>query len=176
MQVRDLERGTLVVPPLTGHASAVVSVAAAELPDGGVLVVAGGWDGSIRAWSAADGTAGWPRGGLAPGRHRVAGDGELADGRVVAVTGGWDYKVRVWDPYASAEACEPLPDHADMVLAVATAKAADGRALVISGSRDGYVRIRDLDAHADPGLAASWPTGGYRYRRKVASLTVAELP
>ena len=173
VQVRDLEQGTLVVPPLTGHASTVVSAAAAELPDGGVLVVAGGWDGSIRAWSAEDSqpvghAAGLHRGGIAS-----LATAELADGRVVAVTGGWDHKVRVWDPYTSAEACEPLPDHADVVLAVTTAKAAH-RSLVISGSRDGHVRIRDLDAHANPGLDPSWPSAEVDTGQQVASLAVAQ--
>lgn len=171
VQVRDLERGTLVVPPLTGHASTVVSAAAAALPDGGALVVAGGWDGSICAWSAADGqpvgrTAGLHRGGIAS-----LATAELADGRVVAVTGGWDHEVRVWDPYASAEACEPLPDHADVVLAVTTARAAH-RVLVISGSRDGHVRIHDLDAHANPGLDALWAPVDIDTGQQVASLAV----
>jgi len=173
VQVRDLEQGTLVMPPLTGHASTVVSAAAAALPDGEVLVVAGGWDGSIRAWSAADGhpvghAAGLHRGGIAS-----LATAELADGRIVAVTGGWDHKVRVWDPYASADACEPLPDHADVVLAVTTAKAAH-RSLVISGSRDGHVRIRDLDAHANPDLDALWPPVDIDTGRQVASLAVTQ--
>jgi WD40 repeat protein len=175
VQVRDLEQGTLVVPPLTGHASTVVSAAAAALPDGGVLVVAGGWDGSIRAWSAADSQpVGQPtrlhRGGIAS-----LATAELADGRVVAVSGGWDHMVRVWDPYTSAEACEPLPDHADVVLAVTTVKATH-RSLVISGSREGHVRIHDLDAHASSDLDALWPPVDIDTGQRVASLAVAQFP
>lgn len=173
VQVRDLEQGTLVVPPLTGHASTVVSAAAAPLPDGGLLVVAGGWDGSIRAWSAADSQPVGHAAGLHQGGIATLATAELADGRVVAVTGGWDHKVRIWDPYASAEACEPLPDHANVVLAVTTAKAAH-RSLVISGSRDGHVRIHDLDAHANPDLGALWPPVDIDTGQQVASLAVAE--
>jgi WD40 repeat protein len=176
VQVRDLERGTLVRSPLSGHASTVVSVAAAELPDGGVLVVAGGWDGEILAWSAADGNQVGQAAGLHRGAIASLAMATLADGRVVAVTGGRDHKVRVWDPYASAEACETLQDHTDMVLAVAIAKSADDRPLAISGGWDGHVRIRDLDAHASPELPASWPSVDVDTRVKVASLTVAEFP
>lgn len=173
VQVRDMEQGKLVAPPLTGHASTVVSAAAAALPDGGTLVVAGGWDGSIRAWSAADGQPVGHASGLHRGGIASLATAELADGRVVAVTGGWDHKVRIWDPYASAEACEPLPDHSDVVLAMTTAKAAH-RSLVISGSRDGHVRIHDLDAHANPDLDALWPRVDIDTGQQVASLAVAE--
>jgi len=179
VQVLGLEKGERVVPPLTGHASTVVSAAAAALPDGGVLVVAGGWDGSIRAWSAADRAADSLRVGNTVGLHRGGiaslATAELADGRIVAVTGGWDHKVRVWDPYASAEACEPLPDHAGKVLAVATAKAAH-RSLVISSSCDGHVRIRDLDVHANPDLDELWPPVDIDTRQQVASLAVVQFP
>jgi WD40 repeat protein len=173
VQVRDLEHGTLVVPPLTGHASTVVSAAAVALPDGGALVVAGGWDGSVRAWSAADGQPVGHAEGLHQGGIVSLATAQLVDGRVVAVTGGWDHKVRIWDPYASAEACEPLPDHADVVLAVTTAKAAY-RSLVISGSRDGHVRIHDLDAHANPDLAPLWPPVDMDTGHQIASLAVAQ--
>ena len=55
VQVRDLDDRRLLLPPLTGHASTVVSVSVAELPDGEALIVAGAWDGTVCAWSAADG-------------------------------------------------------------------------------------------------------------------------
>jgi WD40 repeat protein len=66
-----------------------------------------------------------------------------------------------------------LPDHANVVLAVTTAKAAH-RSLVISGSRDGHVRIHDLDAHANPDLGALWPPVDIDTGQQVASLAVAE--
>lgn len=173
VQVRDLERGTLAVPPLTGHASAVVSVAAAELPDGEVLVVAGGWDGSILAWSVADGRLVGRAGYLHQGAIMSLATSWLPDGRVVVVTAGWqDGKVRVWDPYASAEACAPLQDRPGTIPTVVTATTADGRRLVVCGGSDGHVRIRDLHAHAGRASAPSWPSVDVDAGVPIASLAV----
>jgi len=176
VHVWDLEHGTLLVPPLTGHDSPVVSVAAAELPDGRVLVAAGGWDGTIRSWSAADGT---PVGHGASGHQGAVASlamATLTNERVVAVTGGWDHDVRVWDPIANTPLGEALWSHTNIVVAVATATTNDGRTVVISGSWDRHVRIGDLDAHLDPALPASRPPVDVDTGEAVAALTVATLP
>ena len=78
-------------------------------------------------------------------------------------------------PIRRRRGLQPLPDHADVVLAVTTAKAAH-RSLVISGSRDGHVRIHDLDAHANPDLDALWPPVDIDIGQQVASLAVAQFP
>lgn len=172
VQIWDLEHGEPLTPPLTGHDSSVRSVAAAELPDGRVLVVAGGWDGTIRAWSAIDGT---PLGYGASGHDGAVlslAMATLASGWVVAVTGGWDHDLRVWDPAANAPVGEALRAHTDIVVAVTTATTADGRTVVISGGRDCHVRISDLGAYLDPGLPDPLPvdidTG-----EEIAAITVA---
>ena len=177
VQVRDLERGTSAAPPLTGHTSAVVSVTAAELPDDDdVLIVAGGWDGSIRAWSASGGqlvgsTAHLHRGGI-----ESLATARLADGRVVVVTGGRDGRVRVWDPFAGAEPCEPLQDRTLAVVTFVAVCTADGATLVVSGSSDGHIQVRDLDAHANPDIEPSWPSVDIDTGVKIASLTITRHP
>jgi WD40 repeat protein len=176
VQVRDLDDGRLLRPPLTGHASTVVSVSAAELPDGGVLIVAGGWDGTMRAWSAADGS---PVGGSASvhqGAIASLATARLADGRTVAVSGGWDHMVRVWDPYQGAQVCPPLHPHGDTVVAVSTVRDADGHVLVVSGSRDGHVHIRDLDSYVDPSLPGQTQPADIGISGTLSALVVTELP
>lgn len=175
VQIWDLEHGGPLVS-LTGHDSPVVSVAAVDLPDGGVIVVAGGWDGTIRAWSAVDGT---PVGYGDSGHQGAVASlamATLADGRVVAVTGGWDQDVRIWNPVMSAPVGDALRGHTDVVVAVATATTIDGRTLVISGSRDGRVLIRDLGAYLEPGLFASRPSADVDTGQAVSALVVAPLP
>jgi len=173
VQVWDLECGGEPTQ-LTGYDSPVVSVAAAELPEG-VLVAAGHWDGWISAW--------WADGGPPVSCAEIGDLGaaaslttaRLAGRRLVAVAGGWDGDVRVWDPFAGSTVGEPLSGHTDVVVAVATATTADGRTLVISGGKDGHVRIRDLSAHLDPGLPALRPPVDAAIGEEVASLTVAVL-
>ena len=173
VQVWDLERGGEPTQ-LTGHDSPVVSVTAAELPDG-VLVVAGHWDGWISGW--------WAAGGPPVSCAEIGDLGAaaslatvtLGDGRPVVLAGGWDGDVRMWDPLASALAGEPLREHTDTVVAVCTAKSAEGRTLVISGSRDGHIRISDLSAHLDSCLPALRPPVNVGTGEEVASLTATVL-
>jgi WD40 repeat protein len=160
---------------LIGHDSPVRCVAAAGLPDGeGALVAAIGWDGTIIAWSAADGAE--------TGRGEIGDVGSITSmaaatligGRVVALAGDLDGDVRVWDLLTNEQAGK-LRGHADVVVAVTTATADDGRTLVISGSRDGRVRIRDLGAHLDSGLPVVYQPVEADIGEPVASLAVAAL-
>jgi len=170
-QVWDLERGGDPVA-LTAYDSPVVSVAAAELPDG-VLVVGGHWDGSISTWRA-DGTL-VKRGEIGDIGAAASLATAMPDGRLVAVAGDWDGDVHVWDPLTATRIGEPLGGHADVVVALATVTILHGRTLVVSGSRDGTVQIRDLSAHVNPrNLAPSEPVT-VPIGSEVASLTVTEL-
>ena len=173
VQVWDLDRGGEPVQ-LTGHDSPVVSVTAAERPDG-ILAVAGHWDGWITAWRATGGP---------PVRRAEIGDlgaaaslatVTLGDGRPVVLAGGWDGDIQLWDLLADASAGAPLRAHTDIVVAVCTATSAEGRTLVVSGSKDGHVRVRDLSAHLDPGLPALGPPVDADTGEEVASLAVAVL-
>ena len=168
-QVWDMERGLELVR-LTGHDSPLVSLAAAAVPDG-VLVVAGHWDGRISAWRAEDGTA------INPGRLGDFGPvasmatAVLADGRLVAVAGHWDGTVRAWDPVAGTRIGEPMPGHKGVVVALTTATVG-AQVLVISGGEDGHVRIQDLGAHLNPGGLASRRPVDVDTGMKIASLAV----
>jgi WD40 repeat protein len=170
-QVWDLEHGGEPVL-LTGYGSPLVSVAAAEFPDG-TLVVAGHLDGRVSTWSLAD-----------PGRSScepvgdwntaaVLATAELADGRIVILAGGWDGQVRVWDPRNGDLAAPAIAGDAD--IAAIAAATAGGRSLCIFGTAHGHVRIHDLDAHLDPRLPVVRPPVDARVNRKVASLTTAPL-
>ena len=176
-QVWDLERGGDPVE-LTGYDSPVVSVTAAERPDG-VLVVGGHWDGTISTWRAASGelVARGPAGDIgAAAALATAVVGE----RLVALAGGWDGSITVWDPFTGTRIGDPLPWHTDVVTAVATTRAGGQRTLLVSGGRDGCLRIGDLARYADPGSpepvapAASLGTA-VSLGTPVASLTVTEL-
>ena len=175
VQAWDLESGG-EPRSLTGHVSPVRCVAATGLPDGeGALVAAVGWDGTIIAWSATDGTE--------AGRGAMGDVGSITSmaaavptgGQMVALAGDLDGGVRVWDLLACTPAGEPLRGHADVVVAVTAVTADDGRTLVVSGSRDGRVRIRDLDAHLDPGLPVVHQPVEAHTGERVASLAVAAL-
>jgi WD40 repeat protein len=176
VQVRDLDDGRLLLPPLTGHTSTVVSVSAAELPDGGVLIVAGAWDGTVCAWSAADGTTVGAPASVHQGAIASLATARLANGRIVAVTGGWDHTVRVWDPYQGAPVGPPLRPHAGTVVAVATARDADGHLLAVSGSSDGHVYVRDIDSYVDSSLPGRAEPADIDVSRQLSALIVTELP
>ena len=172
VQVWDLKHGGEPLL-LADYDSPVVSVAAAQTPDGG-LIVAGHFDGWISAWSPADRRrvncariGDWET-------ARVLATAELADGRLIALAGGWDGNVRLWDPLAGAPAGPMIQCDADVV-AIASA-AARGRALCISGTVHGHVHIRDLDLHLDPRLPQVGPPVDARIDAKLASLTAATLP
>jgi WD40 repeat protein len=175
VQVWDLQNGG---EPrlLTGHASPVRCVATAVLPDGdGVLVAAVGWDGTIIAWSAAEGAE--------VGRGEIGDVGgitsltaaALRGGQVVALAGDLDGSVRVWDLLANAPAGEPLRTAGDVVVALTSATADDGRTLIVSGSRNGRVCIRDLGRHLDPGLPPAHRPAEHDLHEPVASLTAVTL-
>jgi len=170
-QVWDLERGGDPVL-LTGYGSPLVSVAAAEYPDG-TLVVAGHLDGRVSTWSLADPS--WsscePIGDW--NTAAVLATAELADGRVVILAGGWDGHVRVWDPRSSVPPGPPIAGDAD-VAAIAAATVGE-RSVCIFGTVQGRVHIRDLDMHLDPRLPVVLPPVDARVNGKVASLTTATL-
>lgn len=169
--VWDLEQGGEPVL-LADYDSPVVSVAAADSPDG-TLIVAGHFDGWISAWSPAD------RRRVSCARigpwdtARVLATAELADGRVIALAGGWDDNVRLWDPLAGAPAGPALQCGADVV-AIATITDGD-RTLCICGTSKGHVCIRDLNLHLDPLLPVVRPPIDVQIGANVASLTTATL-
>jgi WD40 repeat protein len=172
VQVWDLEHGG-EPEQLTGHDSPVVSVTAAQLPDG-LLAVAGHWDGWISAWRVTAGPSARSAEIGDLGAAASLATATLGDGRPVILAGGWDGEIRLWDPLAGTSAGESLRGHAGIIVAVCTATLAEDRTLVISGSRDGDVRVRDLSAHLDSGRSAldavDADTG-----EEVASLAVAML-
>ena len=172
VQVWDLEHGGDPVE-LTGYDSPVVSVAAAELPDG-VLVVGGHWDGKISTWRAADGAL-LKRGAIGDVGAAASLATVVLDGRLLAVASDWDGTVHIWDPLTATPVADPLHGHADVVVAVATVTTDDQRTLVVSGGKDGYVRVCDLGAHVDPGNPAPREPVVANIGAEVASLTVTKL-
>src|SRR5262249_31707213 len=97
---------------LTGHTDWVRAVAIA--PEGSW--VAGGGDGSVRAWDAASGAE---RARLTGHTGRVQAVAIAPDGTWLA-SGGADGSVRVWDAVSGAERAR-LTGHTDAVWAVAIA-------------------------------------------------------
>jgi WD40 repeat protein len=87
----------------------VWAVACAGLPDGRVVAVTGGGDGSVRVWDLTTGTpVGEPLTGHTDEVRAVACT-SLPDGRMVAVTTGRDETVRVWDLTTGTPVTDALP-------------------------------------------------------------------
>lgn len=85
---------------LTGHASAVTTIAHTMTPDGRLIAVTGGWDDGLRVWDVLTGRA-----ATAPLEGHTDVIKAIAcvvtgDDRLIAVSTGHDRTVRVWDVFA----------------------------------------------------------------------------
>ena len=151
---------------ITGHAGAVIAVAAGALPDGTPVIVSGGGDGTVRVWRLADGSpVGEPLRGHDGPVWAVAA-GALPDGTPVIVSGDGDGTVRVWRLADGSPVGEPLRGHDGPVWAVAAGALPDGTPVIISGGDDGTVRVWRL---AD-GTPIGEPLSGHtRWVRAVAA-------
>jgi len=125
---------------LTGH-TGVYAVAVGELPDGTPLIVAGGWDGTVRIWRLADGTpVGNPLTGHTGPVEAVA-VGVLQNGTPVIVSGGNDGTVRVWRLADGTPVGNPLSGHTGPVTVMAVGALRDGTPVIASGGNDSMVRV-----------------------------------
>jgi WD40 repeat protein len=126
---------------MAGHDGWVTAVAVAHYAERDV-VVSGGLDGTVRAWSV-DETA-------VPAGDGDAHDGELTSltllagltDQVVVVSGGTDGTVRLWRTADGKPADDPILAHEHGVRAV-TATVLSGRPTIASGGLDGTVRVWD---------------------------------
>ena len=131
---------------ITGHTGGVWAVAAGALPDGTPVIISGGWDGTVRVWRTADGTAvGEPLGD--DGAVNAVAAGALPDGTPVIISGGED-GVRVWRTADGTAVGEPLGGHHGRVNAVAAGALPDGTPVIISGGEDGVRVWRTADGTA----------------------------
>ena len=126
---------------MAGHDGWVTAVAVAHYAERDV-VVSGGLDGTVRAWSV-DET-------VVPAGDGDAHDGELTSltllagltDQVVVVSGGTDGTVRLWRTADGKPADDPILAHEHGVRAVA-ATVLSGRPTIASGGLDGTVRVWD---------------------------------
>ncbi|HEX2313994.1 MAG TPA: hypothetical protein VHJ17_09685 [Thermomonospora sp.] len=139
----DLERGTPVCPPLTGHWVRVSSVATARVADRSVVLTSDGY--ALRGWDPTTGER------LFQIEAAKAEDGHQTmtlavaypEGRATAVTGGHDGRVLTWDLERAERAGHPpLMLQEQYAHALVTAEV-EGRQIAVL--RDGrVVRLCDL--------------------------------
>ncbi|WP_410597348.1 hypothetical protein [Amycolatopsis sp. lyj-23] len=129
---------------LARHTGSIHAVAAATLPGGQPIVLAGGDDGSLGRW---DLSSGKPVGDPLPGHNgaiRAIATATLGDGRVVAVTGGTDGTSRVWDLGTSTPIGTPF-ECKSSVMSAAVARLGDGRTVAITSDDSAKaVHVRDI--------------------------------
>ena len=149
--------GARVAKLLTGHTSAVTSVAFGAGPDGRLLLASGSIDQTVRLWDPATGApAGEPLTGHTAAVTSVA-FGAGPDGRLLLASGSIDETVRLWDPATGTRAGKPLTCHTSAVTSVAFGAGPDGRLLLASGSDDKTMRLWDPAT----GTRAGKPLTGY---------------
>ena len=122
--------------------ASVYVLATSPAPDGSVILVSGGLDGTIRRWDASSGTA--------IGKSMTGHIGAVQaltiwttpDGPILA-SGGDDGTIRRWDATSGAPIGEPLIAHVGGVGALIAWADPEGNVLLASGGRDGVIRVWD---------------------------------
>ncbi|MCW2685170.1 MAG: repeat-containing protein, partial [Mycobacterium sp.] len=148
-------------PPITGHRSAVQSVAFSPTNDGS-RIVSGGVDGTVRVWNT---QTGQPIGDPLAGHHgQIWAVAFSRDGRRI-VSGGFDGTVREWDAVAGL----PIPAGQRKLHAVALSP--NGQQIA-SGGYDGTVKLWSTDT----GQQIGPPFGDASPRDEHAVLSVAFSP
>jgi WD40 repeat protein len=124
----------------------VTALVAVPLPDGRILLVSAGQDGSVRMWDPAVGApVGVLEGHLGPVTALVAVP--LPDGRSLLVSAGQDGSVRMWDPAVGAPV-GVLEGHQGPVTALVAVPLSDGRIGLAIGNAFGAVSTEDLQGVA----------------------------
>ncbi|WP_028812536.1 AAA family ATPase [Streptomyces flavidovirens] len=159
---------------ILGCHGGIRAVAGVVLPDGQVLVLAGGDNGAVRVWDLVSGQPALPPlTGHGGGVSEMAGL-ELPDGRALALVGCRDGTVHVWNLIEGQPASHPLSAPGLFIVhAVAGVVLPDGRALVLAAgdSEDHAVHVWDLDS-GQPLLPPL--TGALHSVRAVAGLVLPD--
>jgi WD40 repeat protein len=142
VRVWDLETGSPVLEPLTGHNDTVTAVAVGQR-HGQPVIVSGGDDGTVRVWDLETGS---------PVLEPLTGHDDTVTavavgqrhGQPVIVSGGFDATVRVWDLETGSPVLEPLTGHDDAVTAVAVGQR-HGQPVIVSASFDEQLRVWDME-------------------------------
>ncbi|KAF7292651.1 WD40 repeat protein [Mycena indigotica] len=144
VQILDAESGEMVCAPLTGHTHGVTALASFVGPGGGVRLVSGSADRTVRVWA-----------GEVPGpvmRGHTEGVTSVVGGESVVVAGSYDRTARVWDAESGALRAV-LEGHTGPVHAVALSH--DGTR-VVTASADKTARVWSLDAARDRGTTVTF--------------------
>jgi WD40 repeat protein len=150
---------SIVSPHRVIPASGGILSSALGTLDERLVIVSGGWDGTVRVWDLASGA---PH--VEPLRGHDVQVNSVAlgtlGGRSVIVSGGWDGTLRVWDLASGATHGAPLRGHEGEVSSVALGTL-DGQSVIVSGGRDdATVRLWDLTLGASLGSPLRPHEGG----------------
>lgn len=156
--VWDIQTGTIVVGPLKGHATNVLSVAFS--PDD-TRIVSGSCDGTICLWEPSSGAL--IAGPLEKHFSWVCSVAFSPDG-VQIVSGSWDHTICIWDVQSGSLLGDPLKLHPLPVCVVAFSP--DG-AYIVSGSFDRTICIWDARSRA----VVAGPLKGHTERVRSAAFS-----
>ncbi|KAB5589011.1 Notchless protein [Ceratobasidium theobromae] len=163
VHVVDAFSGKMILDPLKGHASLVMSVAFS--PDG-TRIVSGSHDQTIRLWDVRSGTM-----LLDPlqGHTDAVNSVEFSPDGARIVSGSDDMSIRLWDAQSGKAVLAPLNGHAHSVQSVGFSP--DGTRIV-SGSTDQTIRLwnaqsgkallHPFEGHTQPVMSVGFSPDGTR--------------
>jgi WD40 repeat protein len=134
------------------------------------LLASGSYDGSIRLWDSATGTA--VRKPLTghTGPVTALAPVPIPDGRTLLASCSYDGSIRLWDPATGTAVGKPLTGHTGRIYALTLVPFPDGRTLLASGGGDGSIRLWDPATGTAVGKPLTGRTG------RIYALTLVPFP